>query len=74
MLPLLAPSNSRPRPTLKFMRFHGKLTEEAGNILIKGTSLEGDRESEEQRSEDRARRMDLAKLRKGNVVEAGPKI
>ena len=53
---------------------YGKLTEEADNILIKGTSLEGDRESEEQRSKDRARRMDLAKLRKGNVLEAGPQI
>ena len=47
-----------PRP-LALDLAYSKLTEEGGNILVKGTSLEGDRESEEQRNEDRARRADI---------------
>ena len=73
-VPIYAQDLARCPRLLALDVVYGKLTEEADNILIKGTSLEGDRESEEQRSEDRARSMDLAKLRKGNVIEAGPQI
>ena len=53
---------------------YSKLTEAGENILIEGTSLAGDRESEEQRNEDRARAKLVAKLRQGDVTTGGPQI
>ena len=53
---------------------YSKLTEAGDNILIEGTSLAGDRESEEQRNEDRARARLVAKLRQGDVITGGPQI
>ena len=73
-VPIYAQDLARCPRLLALDVVYSKLTEEADNILIKGTSLEGDRESEEQRNEDRQRSLDLAKLRKGNVIEAGPQI
>ena len=73
-IPVYAQDLARCPRLLALDIVYSKLTEEADNILIKGTSLEGDRESEEQRNEDRARSLALAKLRKGNVIEAGPQI
>ena len=73
-IPVYAQDLARCPRLLALDVVYSKLTEEADNILIKGTSLEGDRESEEQRNEDRARSVALAKLRKGNVIEAGPQI
>jgi hypothetical protein len=73
-VPIYAQDLARCPRLLALDVVYSKLTEEADNILIKGTSLEGDRESEEQRNEDRQRSLDLAKLRKGMVIEAGPQI
>ena len=73
-VPVYAQDLARCPRLLPLDLVYSRLTEEADNILIKGTSLVGGRESEEQRSEDRERRADLAKLRKGNVIDAGPQI
>ena len=62
-VPVYAQNLSRcPRP-LALDLVYSKLTEEGDNILIKGTSLEGDREAEEQRNEDRARAKLVTKRR-----------
>ena len=73
-VPVYAQDLARCPRLLSLDLVYSKLTEEGGNILIKGTSLEEDCESGEQRNEDRARRGDVAKLRKGNVIEGGPQI
>ena len=73
-VPVYAQDLARCPRLLALDLVYGRLAEVADSILIKGTSLAGDRESPEQRSEDRDRRANLATLQKGNVVEAGPQI
>ena len=70
-VPVYAQDLARCPRLLALDLVYSRLTEEADNILIKGTSLAGDRESEEQRSEDRERRADLAKLQKGTSSKPG---
>ena len=53
---------------------YSKLTEAGDNLLIEGTSLAGDRETEDQRNEDRARAKLVEKLRQGDVITGGPQI
>ena len=61
-VPVYAQDLARCPRLLALDLVYGRLAEVADSILIKGTSLAGDRESPEQRSEDRERRANLAKL------------